>query len=194
MLSGKSDTNKDISSSMEHYLRAIMELKASKGYARSSDIAKNLGVSKPTVSGVVHHLEEHGLVEKDDSRFLHLTHAGECLAARVAGRRKVLMNFLTKVLGLTREQAEQDACGIEHVVSGPTIDRLIDMINFFERENPEKLKELLSFREFRRPCSGKYNCEECDYECDVVLMGKEEIAHILRATADGHMVHHGNKN
>src|SRR5258706_2903465 len=91
---------REISPSTEHYLRAILELREERGYARVVDIATRVGVTKGTVSLSLGHLEERGLVRFDAARFPLLTPAGRRVASDVRGRYTIVMAFLTDVLRL----------------------------------------------------------------------------------------------
>ena len=70
MLSGKQTPMRAPSASHEHYLRAIWEVRAQRGYARLTDVARELGIAAPTLSVGVRALEARGLVTHDDHRFL----------------------------------------------------------------------------------------------------------------------------
>ena len=74
------------SASTEHYLRAILELREERGYARVVDIATRVGVTKGTVSLSLGQLADRGLVRFDAARFPVLTPAGRRVAADVRGR------------------------------------------------------------------------------------------------------------
>ena len=52
--------------SAEAYLESILTLHREKGYARSVDIAKDLGVTKPTVCGAMKRLREKRMIKFND--------------------------------------------------------------------------------------------------------------------------------
>src|SRR5262245_17764738 len=97
-----------VSSTAEHYLRAILELKDERGYARVVDIATRVGVTKGTVSIALSQLSARGLIRFDAARFPVLTAAGQRVAADVRGRYSIVKAFLVDVLGLPpgRESSE----------------------------------------------------------------------------------------
>src|SRR5216117_305650 len=117
---------RELSASTEHYLRAILELREERGYARVVDIATRVGVTKGTVSLTLGQLAERGLVRFDAARFPVLSSAGRRVAADVRGRYTIVLAFLTEVLGLPAERASSEACRWEHVVSHEVADRLLD--------------------------------------------------------------------
>ncbi len=151
---------RDLSPSAEHYLRAILELRAERGYARAVDIATRVGVTKGTVSLMLGQLERRGLVRHDAARFPVLTAAGRRIAADVRGRYAIVHAFLGDVLGLGPERAAAEACRWEHVLSHDVADRLLDLVRYAS-ERPLGASALAEFREFHRTCSPGLPCATC---------------------------------
>lgn len=100
----------------EDYLEAILVLKNKNGFVRSVDIAKHLGYSKPSVSRAMGILEKDGFIEFGLGNMIILTEAGELKAKDIYERHQLLTKFLVKITGVSDEQAEQNACRIEHVI------------------------------------------------------------------------------
>ncbi|MBR4385622.1 MAG: metal-dependent transcriptional regulator [Treponema sp.] len=98
----------------EDYLEAILCLKEENGAARSVDVARKLNVSKPSVSRAMSILEEKGYVYVSKIGSLELTEQGKELAVEIYGRHVLLTKFLQKITGVGEEQAEANACKIEH--------------------------------------------------------------------------------
>ena len=109
--------------SAEMYLETILLLEKD-GKVRSVDIAKSLKVSKPSVNKAMNVLKEMGLVTQETYGEVHLTEAGRLRASDVYSRHEVLCSFLENVLKVSKENAENDACKIEHVVCDETIDKI----------------------------------------------------------------------
>lgn len=149
-----------ISASAEHYLRAILELREERGYARVVDIATRVGVTKGTVSIALGQLRDRGLIRFDPARFPLLTAAGRRVAADVRGRYAIVLSFLTDVLGLAPERANAEACRWEHVVSHDVADRLLDLLRFAS-ESPRWEVALAEFQSFHRSCSTGALCATC---------------------------------
>ena len=148
------------SSSTEHYLRAILELREERGYARVVDIATRVGVTKGTVSLTLGQLERRGLVRFDAARFPLLTPAGRRVAADVRGRYTIVQAFLTQVLGLAPERAAAEACRWEHVVSHEVADRILDLVRF-GAASPAFTQALEEFSRFHRSCGPSLPCSTC---------------------------------
>jgi len=151
---------RSLTSSAEHYLRAIAELREERGYARVVDIATRVGVTKGTVSLALGQLEERGLVRFDPARFPTLTPAGRRLAADVRGRYTIILEFLTEVLGLPPDRAAAEACRWEHVVSHEVADRMLDLLRF-GNESSRWASALAEFHLFHRSCSAGSLCSTC---------------------------------
>lgn len=114
----------ELSHSMVHYLLTIHKLKESKGYARITDIAKDLGLTKGSVSTAVNNLKKRGLLEEEeDSKFLLLTDNGHDEVHRILSSRTLLFYFLRDFVGVSEEVAEQDSCKMEHLMSSETGDK-----------------------------------------------------------------------
>lgn len=117
-----------IQQSAEDYLEAMLVLQEKHGYIRSIDIAKHLGVTKPSVSYAVKRLRESGYINMEANGPITLAPAGYKIAKRIYERHKALTAFLVK-LGVSEEQAEEDACKIEHVISHETYVAICDFVN-----------------------------------------------------------------
>lgn len=130
--------NLNLSSSLEDCLEAIYRLSEKEGNARISDIAIELGIAKPSVTETVTKLEKLGLVIHKKYRPVKLTVKGKEIARHVDCVHKVIKNFLTDILGVNPQIAEEDACAMEHVISGDTLKKLIA---FIVEENKLKINK-----------------------------------------------------
>ena len=117
-----------IQKSAEDSLEAMLILYEEKGYIRSIDIAKHLGVTKPSDSYAVKRLRESGYINMNANGPITLAPAGYKIARRIYERHKALTAFLVK-LGVSQEQAEEDACKIEHDISHETYVAICDFVN-----------------------------------------------------------------
>ncbi len=117
-------TTHNLTSNMEDYLKAIMTLQEEQKVARVRDIARQLKVKMPSVTGAVRNLAEKGLVNYERYSFVTLTEKGRKIAGEIISRHQILYEFLTRVLLVDMEIAELDACRIEHVVSPQTMAKL----------------------------------------------------------------------
>ena len=105
---------------LEDYVELIADLLASTGEARTTDIARRLGVSHPTAINTIARLKREELATARPYRGVFLTDKGEALARRVRALHRLVVDVLI-ALGVPAEAAEVDAEGIEHHVSETTL-------------------------------------------------------------------------
>ena len=114
---------KKLHASGEDYLEAILVLQKQKGMVRSVDMARHMGVSKPSVCHAVATLKNGGFLTMDDGFFLHLTNIGREVAEQIYEKHRFFTERLIAA-GVDSEIAEADACRIEHVISEESFRRL----------------------------------------------------------------------
>ena len=114
---------KKLHASGEDYLEAILVLQKQKGMVRSVDMARHMGVSKPSVCHAVATLKNGGFLTMDDGFFLHLTNIGREVAEQIYEKHRFFTERLIAA-GVDPETAEADACRIEHVISEESFQRL----------------------------------------------------------------------
>lgn len=119
----------EITHSAAHHLMAVLELKEKNGYARVTDVARELHVTSGSASTNLKSLKNKGLIVEDQNRFLNLSEEGEALAKLVIRRKRVIHDFLVDVLNVSENQAEIDACKTEHLISLETTIKLEQYIN-----------------------------------------------------------------
>jgi DtxR family transcriptional regulator, manganese transport regulator len=107
-------------SMLEDYTELIADLIAANGEARTTDIARCMGVAHPTASKTIARLKREGLARAQPYRGIFLTEAGAAMAKSARQRHRLVVDLLIAV-GAPREAAEADAEGIEHYVSAATL-------------------------------------------------------------------------
>lgn len=119
----------DLSHSMVHYLLTIHKLKEERGYARVTDIARDLGLTKGSVSTALNNLKKKELVkEEDDTKFLLLTSLGHDEVHRILSSRTLLYYFLKDFVGVDEEIAAKDSCQMEHLMSPETSEKFFEFM------------------------------------------------------------------
>ncbi|MEW5762226.1 MAG: metal-dependent transcriptional regulator [Bacillota bacterium] len=111
--------------SMEDYLEAILELSEREDVVRVTDIATRLKIAKASVTQALNNLKDLKLVTQDRYGPVWLTDKGRAYATAVRRRHRVLLHFLTEVLGVDPRTAERDACQMEHSISSTTLEHLL---------------------------------------------------------------------
>ena len=130
---GKGDSNTRI----EDYLEVISELVELKGYANTIDISRYMNVSAPSVTKMLHRLDENGYLEYEKYRGINLTTKGNALADAVRQKHGILLEFFM-MLGIDYNAANQDAEGMEHHLNPKTIKQLRKFVTFL-KANPKVL-------------------------------------------------------
>ncbi|SEB12632.1 Mn-dependent transcriptional regulator, DtxR family [Thalassobacillus cyri] len=131
--------------SMEDYIEQIYMLIEEKGYARVSDIAEALSVHPSSVTKMVQKLDRDQYLNYEKYRGLVLTAKGKKIGKRLVYRHELLEQFL-EIIGVDNENIYEDVEGIEHHLSWNSIDRIGDLVQFFE-EDESRIKGLRQVQE-----------------------------------------------
>ena len=109
--------------SLEDYLEAIYMIVRDGRLACVRDVARHLNVKMPSVVKAIHELKKLGLVTQEPYSPIELTAKGKRVAGVVLNRHTLLRKFLMK-LGVSRKNADKDACLMEHILSAETLDKI----------------------------------------------------------------------
>ena len=120
----------DLSESAQDYLEAIIEMESPDVPVRVAALAQRLGVSRPAVVAALRRLAGRGLVRHERYAHVTLTETGRAAARLVAGRHRLLVRFLSELLGVGAQAAEADACRMEHALSAGTMRRMVRFLDF----------------------------------------------------------------
>lgn len=107
---------------LEEYLETIYKL-AHDGVVRPTQIAESIGVSGPTVTATLKRLESRGLVTRSGTEVV-LTDEGRVRSVEIVRKHRIAERFLVDVLGLDWQAAHEDACLLEHALSGRVLEAL----------------------------------------------------------------------
>lgn len=117
------------STSHEDYLEAMVMLGATTEVSvRSVDVATKLGVSKASVNKAMSVLKEKGLAEQPYYGDITLTEEGYAYGTSVLERHEMLFTFLTKAIGLSEEDADREACLMEHAISDASFEKWFEFV------------------------------------------------------------------
>ncbi len=125
-------TEQTLSVNMENYLETIYILMQENTVARSKDISERLNVTRASVSGALNALKERGFVNHEPYGFVSLTSEGTNVARRVLRRHEALRAFMTDVLAIDEQDADEAACHMEHGISKSVVDRFVEFADFFK--------------------------------------------------------------
>ncbi|MEJ8776511.1 transcriptional regulator MntR [Pseudogracilibacillus sp. ICA-222130] len=119
---------------MEDYIEQIYNLIDTKGYARVTDIAEALLVHPSSVTKMIQKLDKDNYVHYEKYRGFILTEKGNKIGKRLVFRHELLEDFL-EIIGVDEDKIYEDVEGIEHHLSWNAIDRIADLVQFFEEDS-----------------------------------------------------------
>lgn len=141
-----------LSKSEESYVEAIYGQIKKHGYARVADIAITLKVKPPSVTSMLQKLDEQKFVNYTRYRGVLLTRKGKLLSKKLEARHQALKKFLV-MIGVSEENAEKDACEIEHKINPETAEKLEKFVNF--AQSTPRTMRASTFAELYKNHTGK---------------------------------------
>ena len=156
----------ELTHSAAHHLLAIHTVGAPYGgWARVSDIARQLDITRGSVSINLRALKKRNWVTTGDHHLVRLSPKGEKAVRAIMAKRLVVKAFLVDVLGTPAPQAEIDSCKVEHLISHATGNRLLQFMRFLTSADPIAEELLARFRRFGPVCPESRTCEVCRGHC-----------------------------
>jgi len=119
----------DLVDTTEMYLKTILELEEEGVPPLRARIAERLHQSGPTVSQTVARMERDGLLTVEGDRHLHLTDSGRTHAVSVMRKHRLAELLLVNVIGMPYEDAHEEACRWEHVMSDTVEKKVYELLN-----------------------------------------------------------------
>jgi len=117
-----------------------------KGYARVTDIAEALHLSRSAVSNMVRRLAARGFLNYERYRGFTLTPAGREVAEHIKARHQTLTQLL-ELLGLDAETIRQEVEDIEHHLRPQTLTLFSQLVSYWKK-HPAQLR---AFKLFNQP-------------------------------------------
>lgn len=112
----------------EEYLEAVYRLEHEGPGVTTSALASELGVSPASVSGMLKKLANEGYLEHRARGDAKLTRRGLEIAVRVMRRHRLAECLLTEILGMPWDEVHNEACRLEHAISGRVERRLVEIL------------------------------------------------------------------
>jgi DtxR family transcriptional regulator, Mn-dependent transcriptional regulator len=122
-------TEESLSATVEEYLESIYNMSAENEVVIGARLAEKFHVSAPTVTEMLKRLVRDGYIEMDNKRQVTLTEAGNHAAEAVLRRHRLTERFLVDMLGMQWHQVHEEACRLEHFISGAVEARVIASLN-----------------------------------------------------------------
>src|SRR6266536_2113325 len=122
-------TEETLSATVEEYLETIYNMAMEDEIVIGARLAERFRVSAPTVTEMLKRLVRDGYIEMDNKRQVSLTEAGNQAAEAVLRRHRLTERFLVDMLGMQWHQVHEEACRLEHFISGAVEARVIASLN-----------------------------------------------------------------
>src|SRR5437764_3694244 len=126
----KMKTEEPLSPTVEEYLETIYNMNMEDEVVIGARLAEKFRVAPPTVTEMLKRLVRDGFVEMDQRRQVSLTEAGYTAAEAVLRRHRLTERFLVDMLGMQWHQVHEEACRLEHFISGAVEERVLTSLNF----------------------------------------------------------------
>lgn len=121
-------TSSRLSASAEDYLKAIYALGSGQATVTIGALADRLGVTAPSVSGMVRRLAEQRYLTHEPYHGVTLTDLGRHRALETLRRHRVIETYLAAILGYSWDRVHAEAERLEHAASDELIDRMADAL------------------------------------------------------------------
>src|SRR5437763_17088566 len=122
-------TEEPLRATVEEYLEMIYNMNMEDEVVIGARLAEKFGVAPPTVTEMLKRLVRDGYVEMDNKRQVTLTETGNQAAEAVLRRHRLTERFLVDMLGMQWHQVHEEACRLEHFISGAVEARAIAALN-----------------------------------------------------------------
>ena len=110
---------------VEEYLETIYNLAMEGEVVIGARLAEKFRVAPPSVTEMLKRLVRDGYVEMDERRQVTLTDQGTALAEGVLRRHRLTERFLVDMLGMGWHEVHEEACRLEHFISGALEQRVV---------------------------------------------------------------------
>src|SRR3989454_10986102 len=118
-----------LSATVEEYLETVYNMSMEDEVVIGARLAEKFRVAPPTVTEMLKRLVRDGYIEMDNKRQVTLTESGNQAAEAVLRRHRLTERFLVDMLGMQWHQVHEEACRLEHFISGAVEARVISSLN-----------------------------------------------------------------
>ncbi|HEX9037275.1 MAG TPA: metal-dependent transcriptional regulator [Ktedonobacterales bacterium] len=118
-----------MTATVEEYLETIYNITMEGEPVIGARLAEKFRVAPPTVTETLKRMMRDGLVEMDGKRQVTLTELGVERAEAVLRRHRLTERFLVDMLGMQWHQVHEEACRLEHYISGAVEERVLTALS-----------------------------------------------------------------
>lgn len=120
----------ELTASQEDYLKNIYIECSKNGYAKITSIASSMNVKKPSVNTALNILLAKNLVNYKPYSYITLTEQGTRIAQNILNRYEVMISFFSDILKLDHNEAIENSCKIEHIMSEELFNKITNFYKF----------------------------------------------------------------
>ncbi len=132
---------KSLTAGLEDYIEAIYVAEIEKRPLKGAELARTLNISRASVSEALAKLVSKGLITYESYGTVTLTPKGKSEAIKVYNTHNILKNFFEAVLGISPEEASENACRIEHIISPNILKRIGDFTSFWQNHSETSFEQ-----------------------------------------------------
>jgi DtxR family Mn-dependent transcriptional regulator len=158
---------------LEDYLETIYLLVKEKQFARVKDIAQARDVRPGSVSPALKRLQNMGFINYTPGEYITLTSRGEKEATKTFSKHHLLKRFFKEILLMDDNEAEKNACSLEHYLTDNAMERFTSFFEFIQ--NCPKGQSDFIERFHNCPISNPGE-KECDNKCPNKLKNNERTS------------------
>ena len=114
-----------VTPTVEEYLETVYNMAMEGDAVIGARLAERFHVAPPTVTETLKRMVRDGFIEMDARRQVTLTARGVELAEAVLRRHRLTERFLVDMLGMQWHQVHEEACRLEHHISGAVEARVV---------------------------------------------------------------------
>lgn len=130
-LAGENLMQNTLSSGLEDYIETIYIASERGETLKGAELARRMNISRASVSEALSKLVSKGLIKYNSYQAIFLTETGKAEARRVYAKHHILKDFFENVLNVNPEEAGENACKIEHIISQSVLDKMEKFSEFF---------------------------------------------------------------
>ena len=132
--------DKNLTAGLEDYLETIYIASSENKTIKGIDIARRLNISRASVSEALSKLVSKGLITYESYGAVILTPEGLSEARKIYYTHNILKTFFQNVLNISPDEASENACKIEHIISDNILDEIKNFTDYCNN-NPEIIEK-----------------------------------------------------
>ncbi len=122
--------DKNLTAGLEDYLEAIFIAQEENKTVKGIDVARMLNISRASVSEALSKLVSKELITYESYGTISFTPTGLSEAKKVYNIHNTLKLFFQTVLNISPEEASENACKIEHIISENILSEIKDFTDY----------------------------------------------------------------